>query len=181
MVKILNMKTSKKILLFIAILIIAVLVGYVSILRKTVQKLRSVEEAKYQHKTVTVDSFEKLSFSSPMLVKISQGKDCGVEIITGKNSMLKPGVKIIDRTLYCSIDSISESQNTDSIQVRITMPLLHEIKAARGTDIYLSNFQTDSLTINLEDGCAFKGKNNTMKQVSFNTSGNNTVQITSSF
>lgn len=173
------MKTSKKILLFIAGFIIVLLIIYVGILHKTVQTIRSVDESKHQHKTLSVSSFEKLDLSSRLIVRIKQGKDCEVEIITDKNSLIKPSLENIDGTLHCMIDSTSVKADTGSIQLRITMPLLQEIKAKQGTVIYLANFQADSLRVILENGCAFTGKNNTIKQVSIKTSGDNRVQITS--
>jgi hypothetical protein len=116
-----------------------------------------------------------------MYVRINQGKQCSLEIITNKNSKVKPVIDIRDGTLYCMIDTLSENQNTDSIVIRITMPIIKEIKAARGTDILISNFMADSLDVILSHGCVFTGKNNTLKNTSFHTSGENEVQITSTF
>jgi hypothetical protein len=175
------MKTSKKILLLTGILVVAAVIVYVSLLRKSVQQLHSANEAKNQHEIVTVDDFEKLSFSSHMYVRINQGKQCSLEIITNKNSKVKPVIDIRDGTLYCMIDTLSENQNTDSIGIRITMPIIKEIKAARGADILISNFMTDSLDVILSNGCVFTGKNNTLQSVSFQTSGKNEIQITSTF
>jgi hypothetical protein len=175
------MKTSKKILLLTGILVVAAVIVYVSLLRKSVQQLHSANEAKNQHEIVTVDDFEKLSFSSQMYVKINQGKECSLEIVSNKNSKIKPVIDIKDGTLFCIIDSTSGKQNTDSIRIRITMPLLKEIKAAGGTDISISNFMADSLNVVLSHGCVFNGKNNTLKSISFHTSGENEVQISSTF
>jgi hypothetical protein len=175
------MKTSKQIILSIAILIIAAVIVYVFVLRASFLRLHSMNEAKYQHETIVVKDFEKISFTSRMYVRITQGKDCTVEIITNKNSSVKPVVDIIDGTLYCIIDSVSEKQNADSIRIRITLPLLKEIKAARGTDVFISNFMADSLNVILSHGCVFTGKNNTLNDISFHTSGDNEVQITNTF
>jgi hypothetical protein len=173
------MKTSKKILLLVAGSIIVSLVIYVVILRNAVQSKQSKAGLMHEYKTVSVDNFDKLDFSSHMIVRIKQGKDCEVEIITDKESILKPSVENINGTLHCMIDSIPEKENTGNIELRITMPLLQEIKATEGTEIHLTNFQADSLTVILENGCAFSGKNNTLKHVSFQTSGDNRLQITS--
>lgn len=173
------MKTSKKILLFTAGLIIVLLMIYVGIFHKTVQTLHLTDELKHQHKTVSVANFEKLNLSSRLIVKIKQGKDCEVEIITDKNSLMKPDIENIDGTLHCSIDSTLENENSGNIQLRITMPLLQEIKAKHGTEIVLENFQADSLRIILENACVFRGKNNTLKSVSFNTSGDTRLELTS--
>jgi len=175
------MKTSKKILLFVAGFIIVLLILYVGVLHKTVQTIRSTDESKHHRKTLSVNNFEKLDLSSRLIVRIKQGKDCEVEIITDKNSLLKPSVENINGTLHCTIDSTLEKEDTGSIQLRITMPLIQEIKATQGPEIYLANFQADSLRVILENGCAFTGKNNTIKQVSFKTSGDNRLQITSTF
>ena len=173
---ILYMKTSKKILLFVAGFIIVLLIIYAVILRNTVQSMHSKTEVKLDYKTVSVDNFEKLDFSSPMIVRIKQGRDCKVEYNVIEDSMLIPEYENINGTLYFKVDS---TEKAGSLHVRITMPSLQAIKAARGTEIQLENFQSDSVSIVLENGCVFKGKNNSLKHVSFKTSGDNRLQFTS--
>jgi len=140
-----------------------------------------MNEAKYQHETIAVKDFEKINFTSRMYVRITQGKDCTVEIITSKNSSVKPTIEIVGGILYCCMDSLSEKQIADSIRVRITLPFLKEIKAVRGTDIFISNFMADSVDVTLSHGCVFRGKNNTIKNISFQTSGDNDVKISNTF
>jgi hypothetical protein len=154
------------------------LVIYVAILRNIAQSKQFKAELKYEYKTVSVDNFEKLDFSSPMIVRIKQGKYCKVEYTAEEDSVLKPGYENLNGTLYFKVDS---AENTGSLLVRITMPSLLAIKATRGTEIQLENFQADSLCVILENGCVFKGKNNSLKRVSFKTSGDNSLQITSTF
>jgi len=170
------MKTSKKILLFIAGFILVLLVVYVAILRNRVQSMRSKTEIKHNYKTVSVDNFEKLDFSSPMIVRIKQGKDCKVEYTVEEDSVLKPRYENINGTLYFKVDS---TENAESIHVRITMPSLQEVIASGGTEIQLENFQSDSLSVILGNGCVFKGKNNGLKRVFFKTSGDASLELTS--
>jgi hypothetical protein len=170
------MKTSKKILLFVAGLIIVSLVIFIVILRNVVQSKQSKSELKHEYKTVSVDNFEKLSFSSHMIVRIRQGKECKVEYTAEEDSVLKPGLENINGTLHVTFDS---TENSGSMHVRITMPSLQEIKATKGTEIQLESFQSDSLSVTLGNGCIFKGKNNSLKKVSFKTSGNASLELTS--
>lgn len=170
------MKTSKKILLFVAGSILVLLIVFVGILRNTVQSVRSKTEVKHNYTEVSAGDFEKLDFSSPMIVRIKQGKDCKVEYTADTDSVLKPIFENINGTLYCRPDS---TDNAESIHVRITMPSLQEIKASGGTEIQLENFQADSVSVILENGCVFKGKNNSLKRVFFKTSGDASLELTS--
>jgi len=170
------MKTSKKILLFVGSCTIVTLVIYVVILRNTVQTARSKTEVKHDYRTVSIDNFEKLDFTSPMIVRIKQGKDCKVEYTAEADSVLKPMIENINGTLYFKADS---TENSASMHVIITMPSLLEIKATGGTEIQLENFQSDSVNVILRNGCVFKGKNNSLKRVFFKTSGDASLELTS--
>ena len=172
------MKTSKKILLAVAGFIIVLLIITMLQLRNGVQSLQSKAELKHRYKAVSVGDFEKLDFSSNFVVKIIQGKDCKVELAAAEDSTLKPRLENINGTLYFKVNTAIEKKIIDSIYVRISMPSLLVIKAVRGTKIHLENFQSDSLSIILENGCVFTGNNNTIKHTSFKTSGENRLDIT---
>jgi hypothetical protein len=172
------MKTSKKILLVVAGFIIALLIITMLQLRNGVQSLQSKAELKHKYKAVSVSDFEKLDFSSHFVVKIIQGKECKVEMTAGEDSILKPRLENLFGTLHFTVDTAIEKENTDSIFVRISMPSLQVIKAVGGTKIHLENFQSDSLSVILENGCVFTEYNNTIKHTFFKTSGENRLDIT---
>jgi hypothetical protein len=171
------MRTSKKILLAIAGFLIVLLIVFLMILRNSIQSIHSKAELKYKYKTVTVGNFEKLDFSSHWIVRIRQGKECKVELAVKGDSLMKPGLENSNGTLYFTVDSIFVKENTDSLRVRITMPSLKAIKAVRGTEIHLANFNSDSLHVILENGCIFIGDNNNIRYVSLKTSGDNRLQF----
>jgi hypothetical protein len=97
------------------------------------------------------------------------------------NSFLKPTIENINGTLYFKVDTTAPRENADSIFVKITLPSLKAIKAVRGADIYIENFQADSLHVILENGCVFSGMNNNIKYVTIETSGENLLNITKIF
>lgn len=172
------MKTSKKILLAFAGLIIVSLIITLLLLRYGVQSLKLKAELKHKYKAVSVGDFEQLDFSSHFVVKIIQGKECKVELTVGVDSILKPRLENINGTLYFKVDTAIEKKSIDSIYVRISMPSLLVIKAVNGAKIHLENFQSDSLSVMLENGCVFTGNNNTIKHTFFKTSGENRLDIT---
>ena len=172
------MKTSRKILIAVAGLILVTFFIAILLLRNDVQSLVQKDVLKYKYQSVNVNDFEKLYFSSHWIVRIRPGKTCKVESTAGENAFLKPTMENINGTLYFKIDTTAAKENTDSIYVRITMPSLKEIKAVNGTTIQIENFQVDSLCVMLENGCVFKGINNTIKHTSFKTSGENQLDIT---
>jgi hypothetical protein len=175
------MKTSKIILLFVAAIIMVSFVIIVVIMKNNIQSARSKAGLRYNYKTVSVHNFENLDLSSHFIVRIKQGKECEVEIITERNSLVKPNLENINGTLHCMVDSTAYKNDTGSIQLRITMPFIKVIKATQGTEIYLANFQSDSISVFLGNGCVFKGNNNTLKRVSFKTAGDAVILITSTF
>ena len=175
------MKTSRKILLAVAGFILVLFFITIMLLRNGVQSLQQKADLKHKYKAMSVKDFEKLDFSSHWFVRIRQGKTCKIESTADKNTLLKPTLENINGTLYFKIDTTAEKENADSIYVRITMPSLKEIKAVNGTEILIENFQADSLSVILENGCVFKGVNNTIRHVSFITSGENLLNITKTF
>jgi len=171
------MKTSKKILSLVAFLLIVLVICYVFILRNTVRSLQAKNGMSY--KSLPVGNFERLDFSAPVLVRIKQGKDCTVEYASEGDSVLKPSFKINNGTLTAEMDSAYDPKNSGSMYIRITMPSLTGIKGSKGAEIQLENYQCDSLNIFLDDGCVFKGKNNTLKHFSAETSGKARIEQTS--
>jgi hypothetical protein len=175
------MKTSKKILLTVACIIIVLLSVFLVIMKNKAQSIHSKVGLSLKYSTVSIDNFEKLDFSSHWIVRIKQGKECKVELTAEGDSLLKPGIENINGTLYFKVDTTVEKKNIASIHVRITMPSLQAIKAVRGTEINLENFQSDSLGVILENGCVFTGNNNNIKHVSFKTHGDNRLQFTKTY
>jgi hypothetical protein len=172
------MKTSKIILFIIASIIIISFTVFAVIMRNTIQSARSKARLKYNITAVSVGSFENLDFSSHVIARINQGKECKIEIVTEKNSVLQPKYENINGTLHCMIDSVSDKNDTATLQFKITMPEITEIRASRDVKIYLTSFQSDSIRVILGDGCAFEGKSNTLRHISFITSGHVRIGIT---
>jgi hypothetical protein len=171
------MKTSKKILLVTGGFIIVIMIIDMILLRNGVKSLELKAELKHKYKTVSVDNFDKLDFSSHWFVRINQGKECKVEMTAEEDSVLKPKLENINGTLYFKVDTTIKKENTVNIHVRIAMPSLLAIKAVKGTEIQMDNFQSDSLHVILENGCVFKGNNNNIKFVTMQTSGDNQLQF----
>ncbi|MFO7369760.1 MAG: DUF2807 domain-containing protein [Bacteroidales bacterium] len=172
------MKTSKKIVLTVAGIILVLFFAAFMLLRSGVQQLRRTDRIANRYKELSVTEFNRLDFSSCWIVKIRQGKDCLVESTADKDSPLKPTIENINGTLIFRVDTAAAKTNTDSLYVRITMPALRSVKASQGADINITDFMGDSLHVTLEDGCNFSGMNYNIKYVTFKTSGENTLNIT---
>ncbi len=175
------MKTSRKILLLVAGLVIAALIIFIVLMKSTVKELHSKMDMKKHFQQAATGSFERLYFSAPFIVRIKQGKVCKVEFALENDTMVKPILDIRNGTLYCAMDSACQNDSTGKINIRITMPLLQEIEADHGTEIRLENFSSDSISVRLGNGCDFKGSSNTFKRTYFKTTGNASIQISSIF
>lgn len=172
------MKTSKKILVTVAGILIALLVAGLLMLRNDLLRLLSQEESENNYQEVPVDTFEALDFSSRWTVRIRQGREHKVEVAVAEGDALKSRLKNVDGTLYFHAESAGEQETTERIQARVTLPTLREIKAARGTEIRLESFEADSLSIILEDSVSFTGVENEIVHLSFQTYGEALIQWT---
>lgn len=174
------MKTNKVILLITAGVILVVFVIFSVILQNTIYNRRSAVGKEFTYKTLPLGDFNRLVLSDHLNVRIRQGKECVVEYATMADS-LKPRVNNINGTLHVQADSTFDSANPDRPAVKITLPLLLEITADHDTEIQMGFFQTDSIHITLGAGCIFNGNNNTLNKVTFKTSGDALINISSTF
>jgi hypothetical protein len=171
------MKTSKVLLLFAGTAIIVVMVLFSLILHKEIHHRRSAF-GKVTYRMIPAGDFNRLVLSKHAKVRIRQGKNCVVEYALGTDS-LKPLITNLNGTLH--IESGSAFGSADLPQVKITMPSLLEISALQDAEILLGYFQADSMHVTLGAGCVFNGSDNTLKKVTFNTSGNALINISSTF
>ena len=156
------MKTSKKILVTITFILIGFWIYTLFVVRKDMRSIMASKPS-IAYKTVAIDKFTKLDFSSNWIVRIKQGKDCKVEVEVVKQDGLKPQLEMINGTLYLKSQAKTHA--------RITLPSIHEIKAAGDTRIQMKNFWSDSLTVILADSSTFAGHQNDFDNIRFKTSG----------
>jgi hypothetical protein len=175
------MSTNKKILLIVAGFLMIILIVFILIFRSSMNKIHAKAAIKERYKAVPVGSFEKLDFSSRCIVRIRQGKECFVELKAKDDVILKPKLENINGTLYVKIDSTCAKTCSDSLHVRIAMPSLFAINSAGGSKIHLESFDTDSLIVVLGNGCVYTGNSNTLKKVTYKTSGEVMMQFKNPF
>lgn len=140
------------------------LVG-LALLRNDGQKAQ--KELKTKYKTMVVDRFEKLDFSPNWTVSIRQGNTRKVELAI-EDEVFKPMLENVNGTLYFKVKANNKNRQ---LRALVMVPSLREIKATGNTKIILVNFKSDSISIRLENGAGFTGKNNDFKHVSYKTSG----------
>lgn len=160
------MKTSKKILIIVAGFIIILLIVMLIVLRKDIRTLRE-KQTFIVYKTIPVEEFASIEFSSNWKVQIKQGKDCKVELAVEEESGLVPVLENKYEILYFSIDTQQVIENPASIHARVTAPFLNTITAEGNTDISMKNYWSDSLTVILSDSSTFSGKNNDFTNIKF--------------
>jgi hypothetical protein len=174
------MRTNKKILITVAGFLMAMLIIFLLVLHNTLNTIHAKAAIKDKYIVVSVGAFEKLDFSSHFIVRIRHEKECFIEVKAKDDSVLKPKLENINGTLYLKVDSAIIKACTDSIHVRIAMPALNSIKAT-GSKIHLESFDTDSLHVVLGDGCVFTGHSNTLRDVTYKTSGEVLLRFTQPF
>ena len=163
------MKTSKKILIILAGFIIILLIVSLIVLRKDIGTLME-KQTFIEYKTIPVEEFASVEFSSNWTVQVKQGKDCKVELAIEEGNDLMPALESKDEILYFSVDTQRIIENTANIHARVTAPVLNTIKAEGNTEIVMKNYWSDSLTVILSDSSTFSGKNNDFTSIKFKAS-----------
>jgi hypothetical protein len=170
------MKLSKKVLLVTVGLIIAGgIVGLMFMRNHTLQWLRKTE-AESGFKTMAVGAFESLDFSDHWSVDIRQGNEYKVQVAVNDQPVLRPQLENIGGTLYFKTDTAAVGSAI--IRAKVEVPSLQAIRAVRSTKIHLRDFQSDSIFLNLENGCVFTGSNNRFGYMKFKTAGDVSLQLT---
>ena len=170
------MKTGKIILILSALVLIVAVAIFAVILRNAIQLKREEAGIPVTYTILPAGEFDRLYLSGHLDVRIRQGKKCTVEFAADQDSA---GIFITNRngTLHCISDSSAQKGEPKLLPVRITMPYLLEVNARNGSSVYLGFFQSDSVNLTLGEFCKFTGSNNTLKKVTFKTTGNATINI----
>lgn len=161
-----GMKTSQKIILAAAIMITTLIITTMIIIRDDIQTLL-VKDKKWNFKTIAIENFDRLDFSANYEADVVSGLAYSVELAVKDSSRVTPDVKVVDGTLYFAARDADSLSTEPTIKVRITMPLLKMVWGHKGSQITIRNFQSDSLTVSIEKDCIFKGKENTIKFLTF--------------
>jgi hypothetical protein len=157
------MKTSSKIMIAVAFLLVALWVTTLFLVRKDIRTILA-EQSRVEYRSLPVEKFSSLDFSGSWIVTVRQGKDCKVEVGSAGTGPAEPELNHQKGTLHLS----SETE----VYARITAPDLQVIKAGGDTRIDMKNFWTDSITVILVDSSSFTGRQNDFKYISFKAYGN---------
>jgi len=170
------MKTSKKILILTAGLVITLLIAFLVVLRNDLKKLVETGSIiKYQ--AIPVNNFEKVEFDGKWDVRIIAGRTCKLELPSDSGNVSNTSIENKDGILYLTLKT-NGNTNISTLHARITAPMFKKIRAKNGTKIFMQDYTTDSIWFELEDSCFFTGKNNQFKYASFNTNGKSSLQFT---
>ena len=171
------MKTSKKILVTVAGILIVLLAAGLLMLRNDLLRLLSQEKPENNYQEVPVAPFEALDFSAYWTVRIKQGRKHKVKVAV-EGGGLKPRLENVEGTLYFHAGRADEQAMTKKMRARVILPSLREIKAARDTEIQLENFKSDSLHVILKDSGSFTGVENEIVHLSLQTFGEARIRWT---
>ena len=163
------MKSSQKILITTAGMLIAILIVGLVFLRNQVKELITRTQLEYNYQTLQVENIRNLDFSGDWIVKIRQGRDDKIEV--GFDGDLKPEVQNIQGTIYFKPDTTLSTSFEGKLYAKITAHSLKKIRAVNGTKIEMKRFHSDSLSVTLENSSVFTGDNNKIDYASYKTLG----------
>ncbi len=169
------MKTSKKILIFIAGFTLIALVVVLVLLRIEIKAALKAENKPFEE--VSLGRFTHIRFSSNWQVKIRQGLRFKVRLASKEAAILKPKLTVKGDTLYMNIPP----GKPGTLEARLLVPafMLKALEAKGNAQVYLYGYQSDTLRVAMQDHSVFTGKDNKVSQLDFTTSGQARIQLSS--
>ena len=169
------MKTSIKLLIFVAGFALIYLVVGLTLFRQEVQRARNIENKNF--KTVPVGKFSKIKCSSNWDIRIRQGLKYEVKLGSTQTAKLKPNITLKNGTLHMTIPSADAT----ILQARVTVPafVLKNIEATGNSRVRLHGYQSDTLYVMMKDKSVFTVKGNKVSQLDVKTSGNAQIKLSS--
>lgn len=166
------MQTSKKILLTVAGVLLALFVSSLMMLRRDLQTIHEQAQMTNPLTIVPVEQFKSLHFSGLWDVQARQGRVYKVELAFDKNSDYLPQIENINDTLYFSIDGDSSVR----VRAKVIAPFVSSIQGVKGAKIHLKNFELDSMSVRLDDSHLI-GEENKLIHTSYVTTGNSRIDF----
>lgn len=171
------MQTSKKVLVTVAGIVIALFVVGLMVLRNDVTTLLKQAELTNKFREFPVEKFEKLSFTGNWEVRIKQGRNHKVEIEIEDKPVISPRLDQMENALHFTVEGDTAEARLLTVRAKVTAPWLLDIRADGKTRITIEDFDSDTLQVALENGASFAGKNNYFSHLSFKTIGDSFVQL----
>ncbi|MEO9806041.1 MAG: hypothetical protein ABJF04_22470 [Reichenbachiella sp.] len=166
------MQTSKKVLLTVAGILLALFVSSLMILRRDIQTINEQTKLANQLTSVPVEEFKFLHFSGLWEVQVKQGRVYKVELTFDQEGSYLPQLENINDTLYFSIDGDS----LVSVRARVITPFIGGVLGEDGAHIHLRNFKLDSMSIALNNSHLI-GEENEFIYTSYKTTGNSGIEL----
>lgn len=149
----------------IGALISILLITTMVIIRNDVQTHFENQILQNKYKLIQVESFKQLDFSQYWTATIKQGIEYKVELLVAGNELAESTLEVVDGILYLRRDSTHSKESQQNFLVTITTPQVMKIRAEGNTKICVQGFTADSLTLELEKGSYYTGRENNFKQV----------------
>lgn len=166
------MQTSKKILLTVAGILLALFVSSLMILRNDTLEVFKERALKNELTAVPVREFTSLVVTGSWDIHVRQGRMQKVEVAFDKAGNYLPQLKQSGDTLYLSI----KGDSTARVSARVVTPALESLSANQRAKVTLTKFKTDSITVKLKDS-HFMDLENEFIHVSYQTEGETRIDF----
>lgn len=169
------MKTSIKLLIFVAGFALIYLVVGLTLFRTEIKQ--ALDAANKNFREVPIGKFSKIKCSSNWDIRIRQGLKYEVQLGSIKTANLKPDITLKNGTLHMTIPSA----DTTVWRARLTVPafVLKNIEATGNSKVRLRGYQSDTLYVMMKDKSVLMVKKNKVSQLDVKTSGNAQVKLSS--
>ncbi|MGL1885421.1 MAG: DUF2807 domain-containing protein [Reichenbachiella sp.] len=164
------MKTSKRILLTLSGVLIALLITGLMLLRSD---LHTIRLGKVKKIAVDYGSFDQIKINGNWDIYVRQRGQIILEVEEPNLDITQSLIQNIDGILIFDMPA----ERSGRLKVRIGMPVLKSILADSGSIVNLSAFDTNSLHITLRNDSHFSGNENIIEYAILNTVGNSSIEI----
>lgn len=173
------MKTSRKILIGLAVAIFGLLIAGMSLFRRDVQAIFRQAQLESNYEIIPVDEpFTRLHFPAQWTVDVRKGNQYKVELAVEANNLKTPSVMNHNGQLTFQTAQVDSKGQRGIYFAKIIVPSIREIRIDAGGKLHLEGFTSDSLRLILGDGVEYTGNSNTFDFFRLETAGGTTVQQT---
>lgn len=146
------MKTSKKILFGLAILLLVFVIGSLFIIRQDLKETVANSNKTIKYQKLEKPFFSKINVEAGYRVKIYQSRDESLELEEGFRSDL---LQMVGGELI-----LKRANESKLVNVRINLPILEEIEAEGNSHVWLDGYNQDSLVVTIRDSVEFTSADN---------------------
>lgn len=166
------MQASKKILITVTGILLALFVSSLMVLRSDVHSVFDSNSSGILMSSIPIEPFKTIHISGNWKVQIKQGRAYKAEVAVDRTSQYLPQFENRNDTLFLTI----QGDSLALVSANIVAPYMNSLVAENGVSVKLKSFELDSMTMVLDDSHLI-GDENKLTYTSYVTTGNSKLEF----